>query len=109
MRKSIAIAITWAAVSLPAVAFDAGGFALQQHQHQLLQQQTAPNNSEESDGAGAGVGAETYDSLRTRYMKQLQPEYEMRVRRDGPEAAQAWLKREAGRLGREAAGILQSQ
>ncbi len=108
MRKSIAIAITWAAVSLPAVAFDAGGFALQQHQHQLLQQQTAPNNSEESDGAGAGR-AETYDSLRTRFMNQLRPEYEMRVRRDGPEAALIWLKKEAGRLGRAAARILQSQ
>jgi hypothetical protein len=107
MRKLTAIAITWATLSLPAFAFDAGGFALQQHQHQLLQQQTAPNNFEEPDSVGAG--AETYDSLRTRYMNQLRPEYELRVRRDGLEAANRWLKEEAGRLGREAARILQSQ
>jgi|GEM_PF-5853164 len=46
MRLSIlTLLAASAALASPVKAFDAGGFAFQQHQHQLLQQQTAPNNN----------------------------------------------------------------
>ena len=92
-RISSSIFALFACVAMPAMGFDAGGFALQQHQHQLLEQQTAPNNDR----------SERLQEIGTQTMRNLHAEYEERVKRDGREAAELWLIAEAYRLGQEAA------
>lgn len=95
------------ALASPAMAFDAGGFAFQQHQHQLLQQQTAPNNIAGDPQQPADDRAAQVQALKAQYMEQLRPEYERRVQRDGLSAANKWLSQEAYRLGQKAAEMVQ--
>lgn len=109
MRHPIVILLAAsAALTSPALAFDAGGFAFQQHQHQLLQQQTAPNNNaghpqqQQSDDRASQV-----EALKAQYMERLRPEYERRVKSHGQSAASQWLSQEAYRLGQKAAQMVQ--
>jgi hypothetical protein len=96
-----------AALTSPGGAFDAGGFAFQQHQHQLLQQQTAPTNDAWHPQKQSDETSQV-QARKARSMKQLRAEYERRVKRDGLTAANQWLSREAYRLGQMAAEM-QSQ
>lgn len=107
-RPILTLLAAWAVLASPVRAFDAGGFAFQQHQHQLLQQQTAPNNDagppqQQSDDTSSQIQA-----LKAQYMERLRPEYERRVKRDGLDAANQWLSQEAYRLGHKAAQVVQS-
>ena len=95
------------ALASPAMAFDAGGFAFQQHQHQLLQQQTASNNITGHPQQPADSRAAKVQALKAQYMEQLRPEYEGRVQRDGLSAANEWLRQEAYRIGKKVAEIVQ--
>ncbi|MCK8780014.1 hypothetical protein M0654_08455 [Rhizobium sp. NTR19] len=101
--RIVAAVAASALLSSPASGFDAGGFAMQQHQHQLMRQQSTPNNSKEQPRARRYSSQEK--SLRGRLLQRkqrLRIEYEQRVRRDGRPSADRWLKKEATRLGREA-------
>ena len=106
MRRLI-LAVLAASASLTSAggAFDAGGFAFQQHQNQLLQQQTAPNNEAWHRRQQSGDNSHV-PVLNAQSMEQLRDEYERRVNRDGLTAANQWLSREAYRLGQEAAEML---
>ena len=90
---------------------DAGGQANLMHQHQLMRQQSG------SDGAAAdaqkktpreqaALPAEARRSL-AQHRRELRPEYERRVRRDGRPAADAWLRATAERLGRREGQAMQ--
>ncbi|NIJ15444.1 general stress protein YciG [Sphingobium vermicomposti] len=81
---------------------DAGNQAMIMHQGNLLQQHTAPNNEhtnvrKRKGGAASGACSIAQDRER------LRPEYERRLGSDGRAAANAWLRREAASLGRQAA------
>lgn len=107
MRVTVAIAAIFGTAGA-ASAFDAGGFALQQHQHQLLRQQTAPNNDPEERPSRPGARKKQQmqaeiRALQAQHKRELLPEYKRRVKAQGKQAADAWLRREAERRGREAA------
>ncbi|MBB6181621.1 hypothetical protein [Pseudorhizobium flavum] len=110
MRLSIlTLLAASAALASPVKAFDAGGFAFQQHQHQLLQQQTAPNNNARPRQQHSSDSASQVQALKAQHMKRLRPEYERRVQRDGLRSANQWLSQEAYRLGQEAGQMVRSQ
>lgn len=96
-------------LTIPALAFDAGGFALQQHQHQLLQQQTAPNNVTGNTAGHPSTPRGVLQAIPAEQMQRLRAEYELRVRRDGQQAADGWLSQQAYRLGQEAARKMKEQ
>ena len=108
-RSILTLLIASAALASPAVAFDAGGFASQQHQHQLLQQQTAPNNDDGYPRQQSDDMDSKAQAPEAQHMARLRTEYEWRVQRDGLRAANRWLSQEAYRLGQEAAQLVQSQ
>lgn len=104
LATSVALgsAVWWAtAVQAQQPLIDAGQQAMIMHQGDLLEQQTAPNNDSRAvpkrtapaASAGCSVGQDR---------ERLRPEYERRVRMDGQQAANAWLRREATALGRQA-------
>lgn len=103
--KTFPIVICSACFALPfaALAFDAGGFAMQQHQHQLLRQQTAPNNGYQPRAKNYGPRAGAVD-MRAQYKRVLRPEYDRRVQQYGVRAANSWLREQAYRLGQRSAG-----
>lgn len=110
MRRLAPIAlVASAALTTPVMAFDAGGFAQRQHQHQLLRQQTAPNNPAARPPKPQGDKEARIRALQAQHMERLRPKYERRVQRDGRQAADRWLRQEAYRLGREAARTVQSR
>jgi hypothetical protein len=80
---------------------DAGNQAMIMHQGDLLEQQTAPNNAHTNDRSAHARAASPACSLAEEREK-LRPEYERRVRADGLQAATAWLRQQAGELGRQA-------
>lgn len=102
-RLSCSMLVAFGGLIAPATAFDAGGFALQQHQHQLLRQQTAPNNVTDNTPGPRTQSDSRLRALQEEHMQRLRPEYERRVHRDGEQAANRWLRQEAYRLGQEAA------
>lgn len=85
---------------------DAGRQAMIMHYNNLLEQQTAPNNDDTAkrragskrDQQSASLGCSIAEER-----EKLRPEYERRVRADGQQAANAWLREEAAALGRQAA------
>lgn len=103
--RVIVIAAAMAGMTGAASAIDAGGFALQQHQHQLLRQQTAPDNGG-GTGRGSNIRKQQMQSeikaLQARHRRELLPEYKRRVKLHGQQAADAWLRKESARRGREA-------
>lgn len=106
-RPKLSLLAASIALASPAMAFDAGGFAFQQHQHQLLQQQTAPNNIAGPPQQPADDRAAQVQALKAQYMEQLRLEYERRGQRDGLSAANKWLSQIAHRIGQKAAGMVQ--
>lgn len=93
-----------------AFAIDAGGFAFQQHYHQLLQQQTAPNNIGPSKKRKIAPRAAKQQqmqaeiaALHAKHRRELEPEYNRRVHMHGKRAADTWLRKEAERRGRQTA------
>lgn len=80
---------------------DAGNQAMIMHQGNLLQQQTAPNN-ENSNVRKRKTSAPDAGCSITQARERLRPEYQRRVRADGQQAANAWLRQEAAALGRQA-------
>ena len=78
MRVIVMVAVM-AGMTGAASAIDAGGFALQQHQHQLLRQQTAPNDGDETR-RGSAVGKQRQmqaelKALHARHRRELLPQY----------------------------------
>lgn len=86
-RPVLIVLIASAALTAPVIAFDAGGFALQQHQHQLLRQQIAPNNDVRPQRGGL-----TNSTPASRRFRRGQP----RVQREWPAGSQSLA--EAGSL-----------
>lgn len=103
-----AAGLATAFVSVPAAAqlIDAGQQAMIMHQGNLLEQQTAPNNETTNQRRRASPQRPTRVASSgctvEREREALRPEYERRVRADGQQAANAWLRAEAGALGRRA-------
>lgn len=95
-----------AAASLAASAtaqepwIDAGQQAQIMHNGALLEQQTAPgqDNSDKRTRKPALTASCDVDAMKA----QLRPEYERRVKSYGRKAADSWLQRTAGDLGRQA-------
>lgn len=80
---------------------DAGNQAMIMHNGNMLEQQTAPNNSISNKRIPRNKNTKSSCSVADA-KESLRPEYERRVRADGPHAAQAWLQDEATSLGRQA-------
>ena len=83
--------------------FDAGNQAMIQHQGDLLEQQTAPNNggtSAERPRAPSGNAATLLAACQARAKAQLRPEYDRRLKAQGQAAADAWLRQAASSAGR---------
>lgn len=88
-----------------AQGFDAGGFAMQQHYHSLMEQQSGVDAAPDAALAPDIAQAMRADIQRIQqeHRLRLESEYDLRVQRDGRLAADQWLAQEADRLGREAA------
>lgn len=105
-------------LAAPAAAqFNAGGFAIQQHQHDLMRQQSAPNNeprraesapTDMDESLRQEMEAEIL-AIQEQHRLQMEPEYHRRAQRDGQQSADAWAAQEAQRLGAEAARYLQEK
>ena len=84
--------------------FDAGNQAMIQHQGDLLEQQTAPDNgggtSAERPKAASGAAANLLAACQARAKAQLRPEYDKRLKAQGQAAADAWLRQAASAAGR---------
>ena len=96
-------AILWPSASA-AQLIDAGQQAMIQHQGDLLEQQTAPNNrqgrrSPPKRVSGAVRTAQTGCSIAAD-RERLRGEHQRRVRLEGRAAADAWLRQAASDLGR---------
>lgn len=82
---------------------DAGQQAMIMHQGDLLEQQTAPNNGDTADSRAPKQKPNTASACSmAQDRERLRPEYERRVRADGRQAADSWLRQEAAALGRQA-------
>jgi uncharacterized protein HemX len=98
-----------------ALAFDAGGFAFQQHQHSLQRQQAGVDDDPAAE-AGGTLPAGTQEAmlremeqLKEQARAELRPEYERRVAADGQEAANQWLTAEARARGEQAGRYLREK
>jgi hypothetical protein len=113
MRPRLPVPIAAACAALFAAAMthaqepwiDAGQQHMLMHQGDLLEQQTAPNNEPSDTRDKPKPNADTPDPecSMAQQRERLRPEYERRVRAEGRQAANAWLRREAAALGRQAA------
>ncbi len=99
-------ALPWSAGAIGQTPWiDAGQQAMIMHQGDLLEQQTAPNNSDTEDNRASSRQKPDTANLTcatSRDREKLRPEYERRLRTDGREAADTWLRQEAAALGRQA-------
>lgn len=95
-----------ALMALPAFAHANGGTEHQQTASREPATRTHGGNGTASAATQAAMQAELQRAME-RHRLALRPEYERRVRSDGQVSANAWLRAEADRLGRQEAEAIQ--